>query len=63
MAKALTIKIMAHYSSHSHIAVSNSLQEFIMDAYPWSPCYGWTADRFGVSWQVVALAPKCSTFP
>ena len=23
-----------------------------LDAYPWSPCFGWTADRFGVSWQV-----------
>ena len=26
-----------------------------LGAYPWSPCYGWTADRFGVSWQVVAV--------
>ena len=23
-----------------------------LDAYPWSPCFGWAADRFGVSWQV-----------
>jgi predicted 3-demethylubiquinone-9 3-methyltransferase (glyoxalase superfamily) len=22
--------------------------------YPWSPRYGWTQDRFGVSWQVIA---------
>ena len=26
-----------------------------LDAYPWSRCYGWTADRFGVSWQVMAV--------
>ena len=27
-----------------------------LGAYPWSACYGWTADRFGVSWQVMAAA-------
>ncbi len=26
-------------------------------AYPWSDCYGWVQDRFGVSWQVM-LAPR-----
>jgi predicted 3-demethylubiquinone-9 3-methyltransferase (glyoxalase superfamily) len=25
-----------------------------LDAYPWSECYGWVQDRFGVSWQVIA---------
>lgn len=25
-----------------------------LDAYPWSPRYGWVQDRFGVSWQVLA---------
>jgi predicted 3-demethylubiquinone-9 3-methyltransferase (glyoxalase superfamily) len=25
-----------------------------LDAYPWSERYGWVADRFGVSWQVIA---------
>jgi predicted 3-demethylubiquinone-9 3-methyltransferase (glyoxalase superfamily) len=25
-----------------------------LDAYPWSPRYGWAQDRFGVSWQVMA---------
>jgi predicted 3-demethylubiquinone-9 3-methyltransferase (glyoxalase superfamily) len=25
-----------------------------LDAYPWSPRYGWVQDRFGVSWQVMA---------
>jgi predicted 3-demethylubiquinone-9 3-methyltransferase (glyoxalase superfamily) len=24
-----------------------------IDAYPWSPRYGWLKDRFGLSWQVV----------
>lgn len=24
-----------------------------LDEYPWSPRYGWVADRFGVSWQVI----------
>jgi predicted 3-demethylubiquinone-9 3-methyltransferase (glyoxalase superfamily) len=24
-----------------------------IDAYPWSPRYGWVQDRFGVSWQVL----------
>ena len=24
-----------------------------LDAYPWSERYGWTKDRFGVSWQVI----------
>src|SRR5512141_1349849 len=25
-----------------------------LGAYPWSPRYGWTADRYGISWQVMA---------
>jgi predicted 3-demethylubiquinone-9 3-methyltransferase (glyoxalase superfamily) len=25
-----------------------------LDTYPWSERYGWTTDRFGVSWQVMA---------
>ena len=24
-----------------------------LGAYPWSACFGWIADRFGVSWQVM----------
>ena len=27
-----------------------------LGAYPWSACFGWAADRFGVSWQVMATA-------
>ena len=27
-----------------------------LDSYPWSPRYGWVADRFGVSWQVMTVA-------
>jgi predicted 3-demethylubiquinone-9 3-methyltransferase (glyoxalase superfamily) len=25
-----------------------------LDKYPWSERYGWVADRFGVSWQIIA---------
>lgn len=24
-----------------------------LDQYPWAACYGWTADRFGVQWQLM----------
>lgn len=27
-----------------------------LDAYPWSERYGWVKDRFGVSWQVIAMS-------
>ena len=27
-----------------------------LGAYPWGACYGWAADRFGVSWQVMTAA-------
>ena len=29
-----------------------------LGAYPWSDCFGWANDRFGVSWQVMATAGK-----
>ena len=32
-----------------------------LDAYPWSPCYGWAADRFGVSWQVMTVTGETET--
>jgi predicted 3-demethylubiquinone-9 3-methyltransferase (glyoxalase superfamily) len=31
--------------------------------YPWSPRYGWTRDRFGVSWQVIAGPRPATTSP
>ena len=31
-----------------------------LDKYPWSALYGWTADRFGVSWQVITGRPPGS---
>lgn len=24
-----------------------------LDKYPWSECYGWVADKFGINWQVM----------
>jgi predicted 3-demethylubiquinone-9 3-methyltransferase (glyoxalase superfamily) len=32
-----------------------------LDKYPWSALYGWTADRYGVSWQVITGRPPGST--
>ena len=29
-----------------------------LDAYPWSRCYGWVQDRFGISWQLYLGNPK-----
>jgi predicted 3-demethylubiquinone-9 3-methyltransferase (glyoxalase superfamily) len=29
-----------------------------LDAYPYSPRYGWVQDRFGVSWQLILTDPK-----
>ncbi len=28
-----------------------------LDAYPFSPRFGWLADRFGVSWQLAVAVP------
>jgi predicted 3-demethylubiquinone-9 3-methyltransferase (glyoxalase superfamily) len=32
-----------------------------LDRYPWSPLYGWVADRYGVSWQVMTGRPPGPT--
>jgi len=29
-----------------------------LDSYPFSPLYGWTQDRYGVSWQLMMSAPE-----
>lgn len=29
-----------------------------LDKYPWSPKYGWTADKYGVEWQLLLHDPK-----
>lgn len=33
-----------------------------LGAWPWSPCYGWVQDRFGVSWQVM-VGPREASDP
>ncbi len=32
-----------------------------LDKYPWSPLFGWVADRYGVSWQIILGRPPGST--
>jgi predicted 3-demethylubiquinone-9 3-methyltransferase (glyoxalase superfamily) len=29
-----------------------------LDAYPFSPKFGWVEDRFGVSWQISLPLPE-----
>lgn len=31
-----------------------------LDAYSWSPCFGWVQDRFGVSWQVMTVPGRAT---
>jgi len=39
-----------------HAALSDGGQDLMaLDAYPWSPRYAWVVDRFGVSWQLMAV--------
>jgi predicted 3-demethylubiquinone-9 3-methyltransferase (glyoxalase superfamily) len=28
-----------------------------LDKYPWSDCYGWLQDKYGVSWQITVGQP------
>ena len=45
-------------------ALSSGGKELMaLDAYPWSPCFGWTEDRFGVSWQVMAVSAQSGAPP
>lgn len=34
-----------------------------LDAYPWSPRYGWIQDRFGLSWQLILANPDGAPRP
>src|SRR4249919_1797347 len=34
-----------------------------LDAYPFSPRYGWVQDRFGVSWQLILTDPASAPRP
>lgn len=38
-----------------HALVDGGMALMALDAYPWSERYGWVQDRFGVSWQVMAV--------
>ena len=29
-----------------------------LGAWPWSPCYAWVQDRYGVTWQVIQRSPS-----
>lgn len=29
---------------------------FPLDAYPWSPRYGWLADKYGLNWQIIRVS-------
>lgn len=29
-----------------------------LDSYPFSPCYGWVEDRYGINWQVILTDPQ-----
>jgi predicted 3-demethylubiquinone-9 3-methyltransferase (glyoxalase superfamily) len=34
-----------------------------LGAWPWSPCYAWVQDRYGVTWQVMQRASSSSSSP
>lgn len=41
----------------------NGIVRMPLDAYPFSQCYGWVEDQFGVNWQLVALEPGAAERP
>ena len=59
-----SISFFAHVGSEAEAerlfaALSNGGVALMpLDAYPWSPCFGWAVDRFGVSWQVTTVPPQ-----
>ena len=62
-----SISLMVHVASPDEAtrlftALSSGGETLMpLDAYPWSPRYGWAADRFGVSWQVMTVAEGGAT--
>ena len=34
-----------------------------LDSYPFSKCYGWVQDRYGVSWQLILTNPEGGSHP